>query len=127
MISFTINHWFPVRPNTVYSAWLDSEAHGAMTGGEAQCSAEVGETFTAWDEYISGTNISLVPNSKIIQNWRTVEFADDAADSVLTLTFSEENDGTRLTLEHINIPEDQPDYEQGWIDNYFVPMENYFR
>jgi hypothetical protein len=38
----------------------------------------------------------------------------------------EVTDGCELTLIHTNIPEAQTQYKQGWIDNYFTPMKNYF-
>ena len=97
-----------------------------MTGGEANCSREVGGSFTAWDEYISGKNKSLQQNKLIIQSWRTVEFEDTDEDSELILRLEELTEGCKLTLIHRNIPEGQTQYKQGWVDNYFIPMKEYF-
>ena len=50
----------------IYSAWLNSQPHTQMTGGEAKCSDKVGASFTAWDGYISGKNLELFENKKIV-------------------------------------------------------------
>ena len=117
---------FPVAPETVYKAWLNSEEHSAMTGGEAVCSDQEGAGFTAWDGYIEGKNIKLIPNKQIVQSWRTTEFADSDEDSMLQLDLEESDSGTRLTLIHNNIPAGQTQYENGWVESYFKPMASYF-
>lgn len=123
---FTIERTFPVSKDKIYEAWLNSEQHSEMTGGEANCSAIESGNFSAWDGYISGKNINLVQNKRIIQNWRTTEFADDEADSTLELTLEDVEGGTKIILHHHHIPEGQSDYEQGWEDHYFTPMKEYF-
>lgn len=98
-----------------------------MTGGEAQCSDIVGGRFSAWDGYISGTNESLTPNQEIVQRWRTIEFADTDPSSLLTIRLTPYALGCQLILIHTEIPENQPDYEQGWREHYFEPMASYFK
>ena len=114
-------------PEDIYDAWLDSDKHSAMTGGEAECSKETGEKFSAWDGYISGTNLELEPGRRILQSWRTSEFDDADEDSFLELIFRPSGNGTELTLNHTNIPEGQTQYEQGWVDSYFEPMRHFFQ
>jgi len=98
-----------------------------MTGGEANLSGEIGAEVSAWDGYISGRNLELVPGERIVQSWRTSEFSDEHEDSIITLTLEEVEDGTRLTLEHTNVPDEQKSYEEGgWQENYFEPMVAYF-
>jgi activator of HSP90 ATPase len=113
-------------PETLYSAWLSSEGHTAMTGGEAECSMNEGDSYSAWDGYITGTNNKLTPFSKIEQAWRTSEFTDNDEDSNLVIQFKEHEQGTELTLIHTNIPEGQTQYENGWEEHYFEPMHQYF-
>ena len=97
-----------------------------MTGGEAKCSNKVGGFFTAWDGYISGKNVELVENKKIVQTWRTTEFEDNDEDSILTIEMNKVPEGTELILSHSNIPQGQTQYEQGWVDHYFKPMKVFF-
>ena len=117
---------FATTPEELYKAWLDSEQHSAMTGGEAECSDQVGADFTTWDGYITGKNLELEPNKRILQNWRTVEFNEEDEDSILEVLFESKEGGTELKLIHTHIPEGQTQYEQGWIDSYFSPMREYF-
>ena len=111
----------------LYNAWLDSEKHSEMTGGEAVCSCEVDGQFSAWDEYITGFNKSLNPFKEIVQSWRTTEFSESDKDSELIILISETKAGSLLALIHNNIPEGQSDYTKGWIEHYFNPMKAYFQ
>lgn len=126
-ISFTVFDVFPATAAELYTAWMDSEEHTDMTGGEADIGPEEGDTFEAWDGYISGVTVMLDPNRRIVQQWRTTEFDDDAPDSELEITFEVEGENlTRVTLRHTNLPADGMKYKQGWVDNYFEPMKAYF-
>ena len=123
---FEISATFSVEPEVIYSAFLDSEIHTAMTGGSANCSDKENEEFSAWDGYISGKNLKLVEGKEIVQSWRTTEFKDTDDDSQLTIKLEPKNGVTELTLIHSNIPEGQSKYKQGWEDHYFTPMKEYF-
>lgn len=125
--SFVLKETFTVNPEILYHAWLDSKKHSEMTGGEAKCSDEVNGKFSAWDGYITGSNISLIPNKEIRQTWRTSEFLDSDKDSELIIQISKMDEGCVLTLIHQNIPAGQSDYEQGWVEHYFEPMKKYFK
>ena len=117
----------PAKASDIYEAWLNSEGHTAITGSPAQVDGKVGGKFTAWDGYIFGTTLELTPNQRIIQSWRTSEFPDDAPDSRVEVLFEEVPGGTKITLTHSDMPEDQVEsYKQGWDDFYFKPMKQYF-
>ena len=125
--SFTLTETFPVTPEVIYQAWLDSEGHTQMTGGEAECSAKIGAPFTAWDGYITGTNKSLSENTEIVQSWRTSEFKEEDEDSILTIRLKAVAAGCELTLIHTNLPKGQTQYLKGWEEHYFAPMQHYFK
>ena len=125
--SYTLSTVIPASPVEIFRAWLDSIAHSEMTGGEAVMSDEVGADISAWDGYITGRNLELVPGERIVQSWRTTEFDDEHADSIVTILLQETEDGTLLTLEHSNVPDEHKSYEEGgWQSNYFEPMVVYF-
>jgi uncharacterized protein YndB with AHSA1/START domain len=125
--SYTLRTVIAATPQQIYAAWLDSLAHTDMTGGEANMSDEVGAAVSAWDGYITGRNLELVPGRRIVQSWRTSQFADEHEDSVVTITLEGTDDGTLLTLVHSNVPDSQRSYEErGWEENYFAPMKDYF-
>ena len=124
---FSLKVEFPAKPEAVFKAWLSSEGHSAMTGSPARVEPRVGGAFTAWDGYITGKTLELKPYSRIVQSWRTSEFADSDPDSRLQIDLEADGAATRLTLTHSNIPAEQVEsYKQGWEDSYFVPMREYF-
>jgi len=98
-----------------------------MTGSLARVSARVGGKFSAWEGYISGKNLKLEPGRRIVQAWRTTEFAGDDPDSEIEIKLEKAPAGTRLTLRHTNIPAGQSDYRSGWRECYFEPMRRHFK
>jgi uncharacterized protein YndB with AHSA1/START domain len=124
---FTLTAVIPASAQEIYEAWLDSIAHSEMTGGQARISDEIGAEMSAWDGYITGRNLELVPHERIVQSWRTTEFTDDHGDSIITVTLEDDDGGTLLTLVHSNVPDEQTSYEQGgWQEHYFEPMVGFF-
>jgi len=110
----------------IYNTWLSSDGHTKMTGAVANISDKIGDTFTAWEDYITGKNIELVEGKKIVQSWRTSEFKENEEDSELIIELEEKESWTELTLKHVNVPENGDDYKKGWEDFYFKPMRDYF-
>jgi len=124
---FTLSEIFNAKPSDIYNAWLSSDGHSYITGSPAKVDGKVGGKFSVWDGYIFGLTLELTPDRRIVQAWRTSEFPDDAPDSHLEVLLEETEGGTRVTLTHSNMPEDQvEDYRQGWEDFYFKPMREYF-
>lgn len=126
-LEFEISAILPASAKQLYDAWLDSKQHAAMTGGEAQVSDQVGGHFSAWDGYISGHNMSLEPGKRIVQAWRTVEFTANEPDSRLEIIFEAHDQGTQVTVRHSQLPAHGMQYKQGWVDNYFAPIQRYFQ
>ena len=128
MKRFTITTELPVSAKAVYSAWLDSDAHSAMTQAPASASTEIAGIFTAHDGYINGINLELDEGKRILQSWRISEFDSTDPDSSIELVFEPIKNGTRLTPTHSNLPHpgQAGDYESGWQDFYFNPMLEYF-
>ncbi len=127
MESFVLIETFKCKPQKLYQTWLSSLLHSEMIGSESEIDPVVGGSFKIWDNYISGTTIELVPDKKIVQKWRTTEFADDDKDSLLELNLEEIDGCTKLTLRHSDIPDGQSrDYKQGWLEYYFDQMKEYF-
>jgi uncharacterized protein YndB with AHSA1/START domain len=125
--NYTLTTLIPASPQEIYKAWFDSVTHSEMTGGEASMSDEIGAEVSAHDGYITGRNLELLPGERIVQSWRTTEFADEHEDSVITVMLEDADGGALLTLVHSNLPDGQTGYERGgWEQYYFVPMKTYF-
>lgn len=72
---FTLHATIPATPREIYDTWLSSKGHRAMTDGAiARMSLKRGAKFTAWNGYITGRNLTLVPGRRIVQSWRTTKF-----------------------------------------------------
>jgi len=124
---FELTVTLPASAEKIFDAWLSSEGHSAMTGSAAKVDGKVGGAFTAWDGYIFGKTLKMESPRRIVQAWRTSEFPEDAPDSRVEILFDEVKGGTKLTLIHSDMPEDQVEsYKQGWEDFYFKPMKEYF-
>lgn len=126
-MEFTISCELKATAEQVYTAWLNSEKHSEMTGGKAKISNKVLDTFTAWDNYISGKNLELKPSKYIKQSWRTTEFDESDEDSIIEVFLEENDNTTRLILKHTVLPQDGIKYENGWKEFYFEPMQKYFK
>jgi activator of HSP90 ATPase len=117
---------FKATPHEVYEALMDSKQHAAFTGGKANISREVGGTYSAYDDYIAGKNIELVPDKKIVQDWRAVDWPEGYF-SRITFEFTAVPEGTRMEFTHADLPEGTVDeFTQGWIENYWEPMKTFF-
>ena len=66
MIRFSIKQHFKVSAEILYATWLNSAQNSIMTGGNAIITDYMYKSFSAWDGYISGTNIHLVKYKKIV-------------------------------------------------------------
>ena len=125
-IEFEVSDIISATPGQVYNAWLDSVGHTNMTGGAAKASTDLGGEFEAWDGYIHGRNLALDPGKRIVQSWRSTAFDDSEEDSQIEVVLEEVDGGTKVTLRHTNLPPHGTQYQQGWKDRYFTPMEEYF-
>ncbi len=125
-IEFTVSAVIPASPQTIYDAWLDSDGHTKMTGSPAHATPSVGDAFDAWDGYISGRNLELISGKRIVQSWRGSTYKESDEDSQIEVLFEAVEGGTRVTLAHTNVPDDQASHEPGWTKHYFEPMQNYF-
>ena len=124
---FELSCTIPATPEAIYKAWLDSAAHSAMTGGEAEASNQLGAPHSAWDGYVTGKNLEFAPGTRIVQTWRTSQFAVDDPDSTITVVLTSVKTKTKLTLTHRGVPHGQTSYQKhGRRDHYFKPMKAYF-
>lgn len=116
---------FKATPHAVYEALMDTEKHAAFTGSKANLSRQIGGEISAYDGYISGQNVELVPEKKIVQTWRAVDWPEGFFSQV-TFEMSVIPEGTRLDFSHTGLPEGTEDeFAQGWQDNYWDPLKKF--
>jgi uncharacterized protein YndB with AHSA1/START domain len=125
----TVSGIIPATPEEIYDAWIDPEKHGAMTDSTVTSEGDgtVGSSYTASDEYIHATFTELEPGARIVQAWRSTEFPEDAGDSIVEVILAPAANGTKVTINHSEIPEGQgKEYKKGWKEFYLDPMKAYF-
>ena len=116
---------FKASPHEVYEALVDSKKHSKFTGAKASISLKIGGKFTAYDGYIDGINIELIPNKKIVQKWRGSDWPEGQY-SIATFELKKVASGTELIFTQKDVPEDQ--YEsigKGWIEHYWDKMKKF--
>ena len=113
---------FRASPHVVYEMLMDSRKHAGFTGEKARIDRKVGGKFTAYAGYITGVNLELVADKKIVQSWRGSDWPEGLFSRV-TFSLEEVQGGTRLTFRQSGVPEAHyDDINQGWRDYYWKPM-----
>ena len=116
----------PATPDQLFDMYLDAEAHAAFTGFPVTIAARAGAPFRAFNDMLSGTMLHVAPKRLIVQTWRSANWPATAIDSVLTLSFWPEMDGTRIELVHVNVAEeDFAGVSEGWGKYYWTPWRAY--
>ena len=102
---------------------MDSRKHARFTGAKARISRRRGGKFAAYDGYIDGINLDLVPDKKIVQSWRGSDWPKGHY-SKATFSLKKIKSGTRLTFTQRGVPvKYYGDIRQGWRDFYWRPMK----
>lgn len=124
----TIQHSvkFKTTPENLFDIYLDSRKHGKVIGSTASISRKVGGKFRAFNGWLYGRNLAIVPKKMIVQAWRCRGWKKDDADSVLMLTFHKIPGGAQLNLVHANVPDHLfPELKRGWFESYWEPWKAY--
>jgi len=111
-------------PEEIYTALTNPLTIELWTGEAAVMSTEVGSEFSMWDGSIVGKNLEFEENKKIVQQWY---FDGQEAESIVTIKFHADKNGTSVELRHTNIPDsDYQDITEGWGDAYFGSLFEFF-
>jgi uncharacterized protein YndB with AHSA1/START domain len=117
---------FAADPARIYRAYMDSAEHAAFTAnGAAAISTEPGGAFSAHGGMISGRNIELVPERRIVQAWRVANWPEGVY-SIVKIELRLRAGGTLLVLDHVGFPEEhRPHLDSGWHERYWEPLKKY--
>lgn len=118
---------FKASPKEVYNLLMDSKKHSAFTDAKASISRRVGGKFTAYDGWIEGMNVALVPDKKIVQKWRGDDWPESQF-SVATFELKRKGTGTLLTFTQKGVPESvYKDISSGWKEFYWTKIKKYLK
>jgi activator of HSP90 ATPase len=116
----------PTSADRLFDMYLDAAEHAAFTGLPVTLQPHPGGEFQAFDGMLSGRILHIEPKTFIVQTWRSGHWPLTAMDSVLTLSFWPAQDGARIELVHVNVPEeDFAGVSQGWEKYYWTPWHDY--
>jgi activator of HSP90 ATPase len=128
---------FGARPNRIYEALLDvrqfakivelSGAMQSMPAGTkaAEISRELGGTFTIFGGHIVGRQLELVPNQRIVQAWRVVDWKPGDY-SIVRFELSEQGSQTKVVLDHKGFPQGTAEHlASGWEEHYWEPLRKF--
>jgi activator of HSP90 ATPase len=117
----------PATPEEIYEAYTNPKIHSEFTGSKATGKPKVGEKFTAWDGYISGTYLELEKGKKIVQEWVDTDWPEGYPPSKFELTFKATLDGTEISMVQSGIPAARDEeLLEGWKEFYWDPLKKFF-
>lgn len=114
----------PAEPEEVFTAITNAFTIELWSGYAAIMDSKVDTEFSLWDGDITGKNLEIVENKKLVQKWN---FGDQPEESIVTIILFENKKGTQVELIHKNIPDE--DYEniiEGWNEYYFGAIKAFF-
>jgi len=89
----------------------------------AEISREVGGAFTLFGGYITGRQVELVSNERIVQAWRTGGWAPGVY-SIAKFELVEQGSGTKIVFDHTGFPKGEAEVlASGWKAHYWEPLE----
>ena len=113
-------------PERVYQALTDAKQFTELSGGAAaEITPEAGGAFSAFGGMIEGRNVELVPNRRIVQEWRVANW-EPGVYSLVRFELQPEGTGTRLVFDHSGFPEGEREHlASGWHQQYWEPLRRY--
>jgi activator of HSP90 ATPase len=88
-------------------------------------SREPGGAFSIFGGHIMGRQIELIPNDRIVQAWRVVDW-DPGVYSIAKFQLVEQGTGTKLIFDHTGFPRGQAEHlAEGWKSHYWDSLEKF--
>jgi activator of HSP90 ATPase len=128
---------FKAQPKRVYDALTDarqfreivrlSGAMQSMSLGNRpiEISQQVGGVFSLFGGHIVGRHVELIPNERIVQAWRVVDWSPGIY-SIVKFELREQGSGTKIVFDHTGFPEGKAQHlAAGWIAHYWEPLQKH--
>jgi activator of HSP90 ATPase len=125
------------NPARVYSALTDAKQFDGVVKLSAATksmslkpnpsviSKDAGGAFSLFGGYVTGRQIELVRNTRIVQVWRAGSWKPGEY-SLVKFQFTPQGPDTKLTLDHAGFPQGEAEHlAEGWKGNYFEPLAKY--
>ncbi|MHA1111505.1 MAG: SRPBCC domain-containing protein [Promethearchaeota archaeon] len=115
-------------PHEIYEIFMDSKKHSKLTESKVTISRKVGGKFSVWEGEISGKNVALIEDKKIVQTWKSDgEDWGKSRYSTITLMLEPKDKGTEINFTQEEIPESAfENVKKGWTTYYWEPLKEMF-
>lgn len=108
-------------PEEVFAALTNPFQIEIWSGYPADMKAEAGYVFSLWEGDITGVNLEVVPNRRLVQEWF---FGEQEEQSLVEIRLKKEGGKTLLELKHTHIPaEAYEEITEGWREYYLGSMK----
>jgi activator of HSP90 ATPase len=117
-------------PKRVYDTLLDAKRFSEFTGAAADIDPKSGGAFSCFGGVITGRNIELLPNQRIVQAWRVAMWPEGLY-SIAKFELQPQGSETRLVMDHVGFPEEMrahlngEEADGGWHRRYWEPLKKY--
>jgi activator of HSP90 ATPase len=123
---------FTVSPQRIYEALLDSKEFsgfaavaGEFSAKSAQIDRVPGGAFSLFEGHIIGRIVDLVPNQRVIQAWRVVDWPAGIY-SIVRFELVPNGSGTHLIFDQTGFPVKLRDrLAAGWQSHYWDLLKKY--
>ena len=110
----------------IYETLTNARKFSEFTGGAAaEIDLNLGGAFSCFGGMISGRNIELVPNRRIVQAWRAGIWPEGVY-SIVRFELETQGIDTKVTVDQSGFPESNREHlESGWYKMYWDPIKAY--
>jgi activator of HSP90 ATPase len=101
---------------------MKSSMMGALGKAPTAIDPQPGGAFTLFGGYITGRNLELVRDVRLVQGWHAASW-DPGRFSIAKFALSAHGSGTKLVFDHTGFPnEDTTHLALGWYEHYWNPL-----
>jgi activator of HSP90 ATPase len=103
----------------------EMQSGGSLGPKPMEISREVGGTFTLFGGHIVGRHLELVPNERIVQAWRVVDWGPGRY-SIARFELLEQGSDTKIIFDHFGFPKGLAQHlADGWKAHYWDTLQKY--
>ncbi len=113
-------------PEKIYEALTSAAVFSEVTGAPAEIDATEGGSLSCFDGQITGRNLELAANQRIVQEWRAAPWPDGVY-STVEFNIKAAGNSVLVEMKQSGYPEGSAEHlEGGWHKMYWEPLKAYF-
>ncbi|MFN0048981.1 MAG: SRPBCC domain-containing protein [Cytophagales bacterium] len=125
-ILFSIKRKIKVPIEVVFDALTNAIVLSEFTG-KAVFEPKIGSFYQMFDGWVSGEILAFERNKTLSYTWKTTDWDENVAASIVSYAFKEKGGSTSIELTHSNFPnqKEADEHQKGWEEHVFLPLEKY--